>query len=120
MRIEKARKCIQAAEALIKIDAYADAASRSYYSIFHTIQAVLTTVGFSSKKHSGSISDFRRCFVKTGVFPPLYSDIVGDAFTVRNRSDYDIHYVVVRAEVVKQLENAKTFLAAVEDYIKTL
>ena len=39
---------------------------------------------------------------------------------MRNKSDYDIHYVVAKAEVAQQLENAKVFFAAAEAYIKTL
>ena len=83
------------------------------------MQAVLITTGFSAKTHSGSISEFRKSFVKTGLFPSQYSDIVGDAFTVRNKSDYDIYYVVVKTDVVEQHENAKKFLAAVEDFIES-
>ena len=120
MRLEKSRKCLETAKALIDMEAYADSANRSYYAIFHAMQAILTTIGFSSKTHSGSIAEFRKSYVKTGVFPKQYSDILRDAFKVRNKSDYDIHYVVVKAEVVQQLENAKTFLSAVEEYIKTL
>jgi uncharacterized protein (UPF0332 family) len=82
--------------------------------------AVLTTIGFSSSKHSGVIAEFRKNFVKTGIFTEVHSDILGDAFKVRTKSDYDIHYVIVKAEVEKQFENAKLFLAAVEAYLGSL
>ena len=118
--MEKAHKCLQVSEMLLTAEQYADSANRSYYAIFHAMQAVLFTTGFSSKTHSGSIAEFRKSFVKTGLFPPQYSDIVGNAFTVRNKSDYDIHYVAVKTEVSQQHENAKAFLAAVDDYIKPL
>jgi len=58
LRIAKAQQCIQAAETLLSIEAYADSANRSYYGIFHAMQAILTTAGFSSKTHSGSIAEF--------------------------------------------------------------
>ena len=120
LRLEKAQKCLQAAEALLSIEAYADSANRSYYCCFHAMQAVLTTEGFSSKTHSGSITEFQKSYVKTNIFSKLHSDILRDAFKVRNKSDYDIHYVAVKAEVAQQLENAKIFLAAVDAYIETL
>ena len=120
LRLEKARKCLQTAEMLLDNEAYADSANRSYYGIFHAMQAVLATIGFSSKTHSGSISEFQKSYIKTNVFPKHFSDILKDAFKVRNKSDYDIYYVVVKAEVVQQLENAKTFLSGVEAYIKAL
>jgi len=84
------------------------------------LHAVLLTVGYSSSKHTGVISEFRRVFVKTGVFSETHSDIIGDAFKVRTKSDYDIHYVVSKSEVTTQLENAKAFLTAVEAYIESL
>jgi len=119
-RIEKARDCLKAAEALLTIEAYADSANRSYYAIFNAVRAVLITIGFSSKTHSGNISEFRRSFIKTGVFPKGFSDMIGNAFEVRNHSDYEDFYVVAKENVVAQLENAKTFLTAVENYIETL
>ena len=84
------------------------------------MQAVLTTTGFSSKKHSGNIAEFRKNFVKSGKFSELHSDILGEAFKVRTKSDYDVHYIIVKADVIQQFANAKVFLAAVEDYIATL
>ena len=120
LRLEKARKCLQTAEAMISIEAYADSANRSYYSIFHAMQAVLTTIGFSAKTHSGGISEFQKSYIKANVFPRYFSDILRDAFKVRNKSDYDIFYVVAKEEVIQQLENAKVFLSAIESYIKTL
>jgi uncharacterized protein (UPF0332 family) len=120
LRIDKAHECLKDAETMLISGSYATSANRSYYCIFHAMQAVLTTVGFSSKKHSGSIAEFRKSFVKTGTFSEVHSDIIGEAFNVRSKSDYDIHYVVVKTDVDKQVTNAKTFLTAVETYITTL
>ena len=120
LRLEKARNCLKTAKTLLDAEAYADSANRSYYAIFHAMNAILFTKGFSSKTHSGCIAEFRKNYIKTGIFPSTYSDIIGDAFTVRNKSDYDIYYIVVKAEVVQQLENAKAFLSSVESYMKTL
>jgi len=108
------------AEITIAAGSFANAANRSYYCIFHAMRAVLITVGFSSKKHSGIIAEFRQKYIKTGIFPPEFSDIIKEAFTVRNNSDYEDFYVISKTEVTQQLKNAKTFLAAVEDYIRTL
>ena len=120
LRLEKAHQCLQAAEALLSVGTFADSANRSYYGIFHAMQAILTTAGFSSKTHSGSIAEFQKSYVKPGIFSDVHSDILRDAFKVRNKSDYDIFYVAVKSEVESQLENAKVFLAAAENYIKSL
>ena len=120
LRLIKARECLRDAERSIEDNAYANAANRSYYCIFHAMRAVLITVGFSSNKHSGIISEFRRLFIKTEIFPAAFSDIIKNAFTVRNNSDYEDFYEISKEEVTQQTQNAKTFLTAVEGYIKTI
>ena len=119
-RLEKARACLKAADMLLTAESYADSVNRSYYCIFHAIRAVLITIDFSSKTHSGNIAEFRRSFIKPGIFPKEFSDIVGSAFEIRNDSDYEDFYVVSKGDVINQAENAKNFLAAVEAYIKSL
>jgi len=46
-----------------------------------------------------------------------FSDVIGAAFEVRNDSDYQDMYIVSKKKVAAQLENARTFFAAVEEYI---
>ena len=118
LRFDKARECLKDADMNIQNDAYATAANRSYYCIFHTMRAILVTIGFTAKTHAGNISEFRRVFIKTGLFATQFSDIIGRAFEVRNDSDYDDFYVISKEEVLQQAENAREFLEAAEEYIK--
>jgi uncharacterized protein (UPF0332 family) len=83
------------------------------------MRAVQALDRFDSKKHSGVIAHFRQNYIKTGIFPPAFSDIIGNAFKVRNNSDYVDFYIIVKNEVMAQIENAKLFLSAVEEYINT-
>ena len=116
-RLEQAEECLESSEALINLKHYKDAANRSYYCIFHAMRAVLALDGFDSKKHSGIISAFRREYIKTGEFERIYSDIIKDAFDVRNDSDYQDFYTVSKVDVQHQVDNAKSFLQAVRKYI---
>jgi uncharacterized protein (UPF0332 family) len=119
-RLKQARGCLQSAERELAADllySYETAANRSYYCIFHAMRAVLALDGFVSKKHSGIIAKFRQDYIKTGIFPSAFSDIVGKAFIVRNDSDYGDYYVISKEDVAAQIENAKEFLMAVEEYI---
>ena len=108
---------MRAAEVNIAADLFKDAANRSYYCIFHAMRAVLALDRFDSKKHSGVISAFRQNYVKTGVFTADISDIIRISFTVRNESDYEDFYVISKEKVAGQIENARAFLAAVEEYL---
>ena len=99
MRLEKARECLKDAEKNLTDEAYATAANRSYYCIFHAIRSVLITIGTTFKTHSANISEFRRSFIKTGIFPVEFSDFIGDAFDIRINSDYEDFYIVLKEDV---------------------
>ena len=115
VRLLQARECLQDAE--VPANSLKTSANRSYYSIFHAMRAVLALEGFDSKKHSGIISTFRKNYIKTEIFPLEFSKIIDNAFEVRNDSDYNDFYVISKEKTVAQIENAKVFLAAVENYI---
>jgi uncharacterized protein (UPF0332 family) len=83
------------------------------------MRAVLALDSFDAKKHSSVISEFQRRYIKTGVFSTDFSRVIGNAFTVRGKSDYDDFYVISKAEVETQIKNAKTFLSAVKAHISS-
>ena len=116
-RLDQARECLQASEALININHYKDAANRSYYSIFHSMRAVLALDGYDSKKHSGVISEFRKRYIKTRTFDVNFSDTIKDAFDIRTDSDYQDFYTLSKSEVEQQIESAKEFLEAAQKHI---
>jgi uncharacterized protein (UPF0332 family) len=81
------------------------------------MRAVLAIDTFDSKKHSGIISMFRQKYIKTGIFAAEFSDVIENAFSIRNKSDYDDFFVISKEEVTQQIANARVFLEAVENYI---
>ena len=119
-RLEQARNCLTASYSLMDLALHKDAANRSYYCVFHALRAVLALDGFDSKKHSGVIAEFQRRYIKSGVFATSFSKVIESAFTVRGKSDYEDFYVISKADVSAQLENAKAFLSAVETYVSSL
>lgn len=118
VRMEHAQECIHAAESLIDTGNYKSAANRSYYAIFHAMRAVLAFDGIDMKHHSGVISEFRRLYIKTGVFDTELSQIISLLFDVRTDSDYDDFYVVSKEETIEQYENAKHFLDVINKYLE--
>jgi len=113
-RLQQARNSLESA---LDTKDLQTAANRSYYSIFYAMRAIQALDRFDSKKHSGVIANFRQNYIKTGIFPVAFSDIVGNAFKVRIESDYEDFYLISKAEVAAQVKNAETFLAAVEKYV---
>ena len=111
-RITKAEDCYCAAHSLLNDGLYSDSANRSYYAIFHAVRALLAT-----EKQSGVISYFQQHYVKTGIFEKEFSDILRDAFSIRQNSDYEDFFIVSKADVVEQLQNARRFLNGIEAYL---
>lgn len=97
---------------------YRVANNRAYYSIFHGMRAVLAFSGFDSKKHSGIISEFRKNYIKTGVFHENLSYIIGLASEIRNASDYDDMFIASKDETREQIESAKEFYEAISSYVQ--
>jgi len=116
-RLHQANECLQSAQRELVAGDFKTAANRSYYCIFHAMRAVQAFDGFGSKKHSGVIDNFRKDYIRTGVFPPEFSNIITNAFEVRLESDYEDFYVISKSKVRIQIENAKTLLEAVEKYV---
>jgi len=114
-RLDRAKMFLRDAQA--SVFSLETAANRSYYCIFSAMRAVLALDGFESKKHSGIISAFRKDYIRTGIFPAGFSDIIKNAFDIRLDSDYEDFYLISKAEVAAQVENAETFLEAVEKYV---
>lgn len=114
-----AEECLQAAQLLLEAGNYKSAANRSYYAIFHAMRAVLAYDGIDMKHHSGIISEFRRLYIKTGIFDTKLSSIISVLFNIRQDSDYDDFFVISKADVSEQIINARVFLEAIKDYLDT-
>lgn len=118
-RFEHAKECLEAARLLLNAENYKSAANRSYYAIFHAMRAVLAYDEIDMKHHSGIISEFRKLYIKTGIFDTYMSTIISVLFNVRQDSDYDDFFVISKNEVVEQIENADAFLSKIQEYLNT-
>lgn len=118
-RLCKAEECYRAAESLLSENLFTDSANRSYYAIFHAVRALLALDGVDFKKHSGVISYFQQQYIKPGIFEKELSDIIKDAFSIRQNCDYEDFFLVSKADVSEQLQGARKFIDAIQTYIQT-
>ena len=109
--MEHAAECLSAASSLLLSGNYKSAANRSYYAVFHAMRAVLAYDEIDMKKHSGVIAEFRRLYVKTGVFDGDMSKTISVLFDVRTESDYDDFFIISKEDVIQQVESAQYFLS---------
>ena len=82
VRVEHSQDALEEAGLLFRAQKYKGAANRSYYAVFHAMRAVLALDGYDSKKHSGVISEFRKLYIKTKIFPNDISNIVSNLFNI--------------------------------------
>ncbi len=88
--MEKSRSTLRAARELHAIGPYNDAASRTYYSVFHAMQAALLTKKLSFSKHSAVLAAFNQHFIRTGTVAEVPFSMLKRLF--RDRQDGDYHY----------------------------
>ena len=117
VRYDHALECLDAAKSLLENGNYKRTANRSYYAVFHAMRAVLALNEIDMRHHSGIISEFRKLYIKTGVFETRLSQIISVLFDTRTESDYDDFFVISKAEVVEQTENAEYFLQVLKAYL---
>lgn len=115
--LEKAFQSLEAAESLFE-DGFIDfSASRAYYAMFYSLEALLLDKNLSFSKHSGVISTFGKDFVKTGLFDQKFHQYVLEAFDLRNVGDYGAMHAVHKEKAVELMVNARELIGTIQKYI---
>ena len=117
VRFKRAEECLNTAEENVKLGDYRAAANRTYYAIFHGLRSVLALDEIDMSKHSAVIAAFRKAYLKTNILDRRFSGLITDAFEIRNESDYDDFFIVVKADVEQEIEETKAFLDAIKQYL---
>ena len=120
VRLKHAEECLSSAKALLNVNDFKGAANRAYYSVFHAMRAVLALDGIDRKHHSGIITEFRKLYIKTGIFDARLSEIIQIQSEYRTSSDYDDFFIISKFEVAEQVESAEEFLAKVTGYLQNI
>lgn len=97
---------------------YKSANNRAYYSIFHSIRAVLALEGVDFKKHKDVQAYFNKNYISTEIFPKKMGHRIAEASKIREDSDYDDKFVSNDEDTLIQIETAQELIELVEKYIK--
>ncbi|NIT37364.1 MAG: HEPN domain-containing protein [candidate division Zixibacteria bacterium] len=116
--LAKAAASLRACQYLLNGGFYVDAASKAYYVMFHTAQALLLSVGKSYSSHRATAAAFAEAFVKTGEFPKEFHRRLTKAFGFRMGADYKYGFEIPEDKATELYGWAAEFLAAAEDYLK--
>lgn len=119
-RLEQAYETLHEAEILLDRAALRGTVNRAYYAMFYALLALLATKRLGTSKHSGAISLFDREFVKSGLFPRELSRALHLAFERRQSHDYG-EMVPITPEIAQEtVDDARTFVGAVETYLRSM
>ena len=65
--------------------------------------------------------DLENCGAKAATLHNIldrrFSGLITDAFEIRNESDYDDFFIVVKADVEQEIEETKELLEAIKQYL---
>jgi uncharacterized protein (UPF0332 family) len=117
--INGAREALESAQYNLDGGFYGVAANRAYYAFFYAATALLLTLDITRSRHAGVLAAFREHFVRPGKFPVQDSHTYGEAFELRNVTDYEMlgHADSDQAQAIVEkanrfVERCRTYLAA--------
>lgn len=119
-RIQNAKDDLNAAKILLEAGEYRGANNRSYYAIFHAVNAVHALTGKAYKRHKDALANFNKEYIRTEIFPREIGRKISEAEEIRHASDYDDFYIASREESVRQVEVADEFIKLVEKYCRII
>ncbi|MBI3413646.1 MAG: HEPN domain-containing protein [Candidatus Aenigmarchaeota archaeon] len=108
---------LEAAKVLLERRMLEDSVNRAYYSIFYAAKAMLNSLGYDAKTHSGMISEFGLRIIKEKLADKGMGVTLRRAFELRETSDYQIGAIIEESEVESLLKGAKTFLEDAEKFV---
>ena len=113
-RLEQADESLDSAQILMEHKKFRPSVSRSYYAMFHAVQALLIRKKIITSKHSGAIAVFNREFIKNNIFDKEFSRWLQEAFDLRQRADYREMFTVTSKRAKAVLENARFFVEEIK------
>ncbi len=116
-RLNIAREDLDTAHLTFEAGQHRAANNRAYYSIFHTICAVLAKEGVAFKQHKDTLNYFNKNYVQPEIFPHELGRKIVKAEEIRHASDYDTFYIASKEITAQQIETAAKILELTEQYL---
>lgn len=119
-RLEQAAECLAAGELLLEQGLFRPSINRSYYAMFYSVLALLTTRREETSKHGRAIALFDKEFVKAGVFSKEFSRWLHEAFDLRQRSDYSPQFHPTVEDARGVLDQSTFFVNEIKAKLSTM
>ena len=116
-RLKQAKEDLKASKLLYDTKLFKSANNRAYYSIFHSMKAILALEPIDFKRHKDVIAYFNKNYIHTEIFPKNMGRRISDASRIREDSDYDDEFVVRSEDTLAQIETAEEMIKLTDEYI---
>lgn len=116
-RLKVAKEDLETAKDDFLKNHFRAANNRAYYSVYHSITAVLALEEVAFKRHKDTLAYFNKEYVKTEKFSRQLGRQISRTEEIRHSSDYDEFYIASKEETQEQIETAETLINAVKQYL---
>lgn len=116
--LARAEEALRAAEALLGLSLFRDAANRLYYAAYHATLALLLTEGLEPATHAGLQMLLGLHFVKPGKVPAALGATLKRLQGYREASDDTRGFVIPEAECRAELDVTRQYLATVRQHLR--
>ena len=117
MQVERAHRFVKQADEMMDMG-YSDmAVNRFYYACFHIVQALFIQREIFAHTHSGMLTQFSKCFVKTEMVSLEDGSFLARLFQLRQKADYNCAYDITKEEALSLKEPTHVFVEKIENII---
>ena len=113
----KSKDTLKISRLLYEQGYYSDSISKVYYAVFHSLQAILLTIGLSFSKHSGIIGAFNKEFIYKDIFPKDFHKIIERLFKDRQIGDYEYEENLNADDASQDIRDAENIIISIERYL---
>ena len=114
--MKNAKLDLQRAEHTYDEEDYKWATVMAYYSMFHSIRALIYSKGYREKSHRALLIAFKELLIDSGILEEKYFKNFDYAMYLRESADYRGEYS--EGSAAETIENAKDLLTVVEKILK--
>lgn len=117
LELERGSESLKSAEVNLKEGLFDESVSSAYYAMFHSVKALLHTVGEEPSTHQGVVTLFGLHFIKPKHIEEEYNDLFIEAKDDREDSDYDITRKFTKTEAEEKLISAQKLTTRINSYL---
>lgn len=116
--IDKAERIMHEAEIAMDAESWGMASNRLYYALFHAVTALFVFDEIAVGTHRGVKAKFGQYYVMTKKFTSDDAKTIAHLETLRDKADYNIMFIAEAKDVLPHVENVKTLIKTIENYVK--